>query len=199
MNETNDNWFSASNCHCCCKPISCDEKIALFNTWRKLWEQHVMWTRSLIISKVDDLGDIVFVADRLLQNPGDMGEELVPFFKEKCIDIFTALFEEHLLLAAQLVDAAIAGDSALVDSIRIQWFRNADEIAHLMHEFFPSESEANWRDMMHEHLRITEEEAVLRIEKRYEENVAIYDTIETQALGMADMVVNGIIKEFFKT
>lgn len=127
-----------------------------------------------------------------------MANALTPFFSHCCLCIFIELFEEHLLLAAQLVDATIAGDTALVNRIRIEWFRNADEIAHLMHELFPSESEASWRDMMHEHLRITEEEAALRIEKRYEDNVAIYDIIEAQALEMADMVACGIIKEFFR-
>ena len=197
MNGTNKIWFDTSNHHCGCGSINCPNRAALFNTWRKLWEQHVMWTRSLIISKVDNLGDAEVVATRLLRNPTDMGNELKPFFKQSSVNIFVKLFEEHLLIAAKLVDAAVASNSQLVDQLDRDWFRNADEIAQLMHEFFPSESKESWQMMMHEHLRLTKEEAVLRIGRKYKENIAIYDIIETQALGMADMVASGIIKEFF--
>ena len=190
--------INTSNHHCGCGSRNCPNRLATFNTWRKLWEQHVMWTRSLIISKVEKLGDVEVVTRRLLRNPSDMGNELKPFFRPSSIHIFVKLFEEHLVIAAKLVDAAIAGNSQLVDQLDREWFRNADEIAQLMHEFFPSESKESWQMMMHEHLRLTKQEAVLRIGRKYEEDVAIYDTIETQALGMADMIASGIIKQFFK-
>jgi len=157
-----------------------------------------MWTRSLIISKVDKLGDEELVTARLLRNPSDMGNELKPFFRQSSIDIFIKLFEEHLVIAAKLVDAAIAGNSQLVNQLDQAWFRNADEIAQLIHEFFPFESRENWQMMMHEHLRLTKEEAVLRIGRKYKENIEIYDTIETQALEMADMIASAIIRGFFR-
>jgi len=198
MDTTNQSWLGTSNHHCGCGTLNCPTRIALFSAWRKLWEQHVMWTRSLIISKVDRLGDANLVATRLLRNPHDMGYELSPYFKSSSIDLFVKLFEEHLLIAAKLVDAAIAGNSQLVEQLNHEWFKNADDIAQLMHEFFPFESKESWQAMMHEHLKLTKEEAVLRIGKKYAENVAIYDTIETQALEMADMIASGIIKSFFK-
>ena len=198
MNEMNNVWFNTSNHHCGCGSMNCPNRAAIFKIWRKLWEQHVMWTRSLIISKVDKLGDEAIVTARLLRNPSDMGNELKPFFRQSSIDIFVKLFTEHLVLAAKLVDAAIAGNSQLVDQIDREWFRNADEIAQLMHEFFPSESRDSWQMMMHEHLKLTKEEAVLRIGRKYSENVKIYDTIETQALEMADMIASGIIRGFFR-
>lgn len=59
-----------------CGRINCDKIIILNNTLRKLWEQHIMWTRSFIISTVDDLGDIDFVTKRLMRNPSDFSEVL---------------------------------------------------------------------------------------------------------------------------
>ena len=198
MYRMNNNWLDTKNYHCGCGSINCPSRITLFNTWRQLWEQHVMWTRSLIISKVDRLGDESFVATRLLRNPSDMANELKIYFRPSSVELFTKLFEEHLLIAAKLVDAAISGNGQLVAQLEQEWFRNADQIAQLMSEFFPTETKESWQMMMHEHLKLTKEEAVLRIGRKYAENVAIYDTIETQALGMADMIVNGIIKTFFK-
>ncbi|MCM2533976.1 hypothetical protein NDK43_18405 [Neobacillus pocheonensis] len=50
--------------------------------------------------------------------------------------------------------------------------------------------------MMNQHLRLTKSEAVYMITKDYAADVAIYDEIEKQALGMADDFSNGIIKQF---
>lgn len=50
-----------------CNRINCEKIIILNNEFRKLWEQHIMWTRSFIISTVNDLGDIDFVTKRLMR------------------------------------------------------------------------------------------------------------------------------------
>ena len=46
-------------------------KINLINLFRELWEEHIMWTRSFIISTVSELDDIEYVTHRLLRNPTD--------------------------------------------------------------------------------------------------------------------------------
>ena len=53
--------------------------------FRTLWEQHVAWTRMLIISIAEGLRDEKQVTDRLLRNADDMAAVLnrVPAFEEK--------------------------------------------------------------------------------------------------------------------
>lgn len=48
--------------------------------------------------------------------------------------------------------------------------------------------------MLDEHLKMTESEAVTRIQKQYQKNVAI--EIESQALAMADFMTSGILRQF---
>ncbi len=50
--------------------------------------------------------------------------------------------------------------------------------------------------MLFEHLALTKTEAVSRLTGDYETNIAIYDEIETQALGMADVMTEGIVRQF---
>ncbi|WP_242841094.1 hypothetical protein [Clostridium akagii] len=50
--------------------------------------------------------------------------------------------------------------------------------------------------MLYEHLALVKAEAVSMISKDYEAGTKVYDKIETQALGMADMMTMGIIKQF---
>lgn len=50
--------------------------------------------------------------------------------------------------------------------------------------------------MLFRHLELTEQEAVLVLNGQYQESIRIYDRIQAQALGMADFMACGIIKQF---
>ncbi|WP_182914302.1 hypothetical protein [Paenibacillus sp. 1011MAR3C5] len=50
--------------------------------------------------------------------------------------------------------------------------------------------------MLQEHLRLVAEEAATRLAGDYEQNMARYDQMQSQALEMADMMTLGIIRQF---
>jgi hypothetical protein len=50
--------------------------------------------------------------------------------------------------------------------------------------------------MLHEHLRLTTDEALARLHADWAADVAAYDQIHRQALGMADMLSDGIVEQF---
>lgn len=178
------------------RQTNCDKIIMLNNTFRKLWEQHVMWTRSFIISTVDGLGDIDFVTKRLLGNPSDFEIVLKIYYGSAKAKEFRKLFEEHLLIAADLVNRAKSQNTEGVEEARKKWYENASEIAEFLSEINPHWSKSEWNKMLDEHLKMTEDEAVTRFQKQYRKNVAIYDDIEAQALIMADYMTKGILKQF---
>ena len=49
---------------------------------------------------------------------------------------------------------------------------------------------------MKDHLDLTLEEAVARLQGRYADDIAAYDAIHVQILGMADMLSDGIVAQF---
>ena len=49
---------------------------ALHDAMRKLWEDHITWTRVFIISAVGDLPDKATATERLLQNQVDIGNAI---------------------------------------------------------------------------------------------------------------------------
>jgi hypothetical protein len=75
---------------------------------RKLWEDHVTWTRLYIVSAVAGLPDAGATAERLLQNQTDIGNAIKPFYGEAAGERLTALLRPHILIAAELVTAAKA-------------------------------------------------------------------------------------------
>lgn len=168
----------------------------LNNDIRMLWEQHVEWTRMTIISMVEELPDVKQVTNRLLRNPKDFEIALKPFYGDKIASEFSDLLTEHLVIAAQLVAAAKAGDNNGAEDAEKRWYENADEIATFLGSINPYWSEENWKSMLHEHLALTKSEAIEMLNKNYEKSIAIYDDIEKQALMMADVMIKGIIRQF---
>lgn len=171
-------------------------EIELMSAMRLLWEQHVAWTRMTIISIAASLPDKEQVEKRLLRNASDMGNLLKVLYGSKDGDEFTYLMREHLLIAAQLVEAAKAGNSREAVKAERAWYKNADDIAEFLNSINPNLPAAEMREMLHEHLALTKSEAVARLSGDFARDIAIYDKIERQALAMADAITTGIVKQF---
>ncbi|WP_239984824.1 acetylglutamate kinase [Sporolactobacillus pectinivorans] len=168
----------------------------LRNHLRLLWEQHVYWTRLTIVGIVFSLPDAELTTNRLLRNPKDFELALAPLYGSAVASQFEKLFTEHLVIAAQLVRAAKAGNSTAATDAEKRWYTNADEIAAFLGHINPYWSAKDWQSMMHEHLALTKTEAVELLTKKYTESVSTFDRIEQQALTMADIMAYGIARQF---
>jgi hypothetical protein len=164
---------------------------------RKLWEDHVTWTRLFIVSASADLPDLDATTNRLLQNQQDIGDAIKPYYGEEAGDQLTALLREHILIAADVLNAAKAGDAAGVEASSAEWYGNADDIAAFLSGANPKSWEAEGtKAMMREHLDLTLEEAVAHLEGRYDDDIAAYDKVHDAILHMADAISDGIVKQF---
>jgi hypothetical protein len=171
-------------------------EVDLMNKLRMLWEQHGVWTRMAIISMVFGLPDEELAINRLLQNPVDFANTLKFFYGDKIATNFSDLLKSHLVIASQLVKAAKAGDNKAAIEAEKKWYENADEIAIFLSYINPYWSKESWKAMLHEHLSLVKAEAVSLLTKDYAAGIKVYDKIESQALEMADMMAEGIIKQF---
>lgn len=169
---------------------------ALSNHMRLLWEQHIYWTRMVILSMAFDLPDVEFVTNRLLRNPKDFEAALRPFYGEDLAAKFAELFTSHLTIAAELVKAAKAGDSAAAADAEKRWYANADQIAVFLGSINPFWSVQEWQKMLYDHLAMTKTEAVDILTQKYADSIRIFESIEQEALVMADMMTQGIARQF---
>ena len=172
-------------------------RTALHDAMRELWEDHIVWTRMVIVSAVDDLPDVTQAIDRLLANQDEIGDAVKPFYGDAAGEQLSALLREHIAGAADLLAAAKSGDVAAVKAATEAWYANGDEIAAFLAAANPrqwpvSEMEA----MMRDHLDLTLAEAVARLQGRYVDDIAAYDAIHAQILHMADMLSDGIVAQF---
>jgi hypothetical protein len=167
---------------------------------RKLWEDHITWTRMFIVSKAtlaDDLPDIGPTVDRLLQNQADIGNAIAPFYGADAAAALTNLLNVHILTAADVLTAAKAGDTDALNAALAAWYANAHDIAVFLNSANPNNWPLDDLDaMMREHLDLTLAEAVARLEERYADDIALYEQVHLQILEMADMLSDGIIRQF---
>ena len=170
---------------------------SLRDDMRKLWEDHITWTRNYIIAAEAGSPDTDATATRLLQNQTDIGDAIKPLYGDAAGTQLTSLLRDHILTAADLITAAKANDADKVAATKDKWYANADAIA----DFLAKANPENWpaaemRQMMHDHLDITLAEAVDHLKGDYAADIADYDKVHTQILKMADMLTDGIVAQF---
>jgi hypothetical protein len=184
----NKPWFN----HSC---IS-EQEVRLSNAMRLVWEQHVYWTRMTINSIAFALPDLDAVTARLLRNATDMGNLLKPFYGNRIAAKFSNLIREHLLIAAELVKAAKAGNQKAVADAERRWYANGEEIAEFLSRINPFISRDEFQEMFFEHLALTTKEALFILQNNFQSSIAVFDKIEAEALQMADTITNAIVKQF---
>ena len=163
---------------------------------RELWAEHVIWTRMFIMSVADNTTDKAVVTKRLLKNYEDLANVMKPYYGNDKAGKFGDLIEEHLLIAASLVEAAKAGNSTAAADAEKKWYENADEIAAFESSINPNWDKTALTTMWHDHLKLTKDETVARLTKDYTADIAAFDQIEALANMMADSMTAGICKQF---
>jgi hypothetical protein len=164
---------------------------------RSLWEDHVAWTRLAVISLTTGSPDTKATVARLLRNQTDIGNAIKPYYGARAGNRLTGLLREHILVAADLIAAAKAGDEAKLTKEQAAWQRNADTIAGFLNTANPEAWKlGEMKTMLRSHLALTTQEVVARLQGKWNADVRAYDAIVKQALGMADMLSEGIIQQF---
>ena len=171
--------------------------IAFRSSMDRLWEDHITWTRMVIVDFAAGLPDLKTAEARLLRNQADIGNAIKPYYGAAAGKELTRLLRTHILEAVPVLVAAKAGDQAKLTQALAAWYANADQIAR----FLSSANPHSWplpmmRTMMRQHLALTTNEAVARLQGKWTADVRAYDQVHAEILGMSHMLSNGIIRQF---
>jgi hypothetical protein len=172
-------------------------QLAFHDGMRKLWEDHITWTRLAIVSFAAGLPDLPATEARLLANQTDIGNAVKPYYGRAAGNKLTALLREHILGAVAVLQAAKAGDQAATTKAVSAWYANGDDIADFLHAANPRQwSRADMRAMMKTHLDETLKEAQDRLAGNFAADIKDYEAVHRSILEMADMLSDGIMRQF---
>ncbi|MDV8110622.1 hypothetical protein R3379_15895 [Bacillus sp. BAU-SS-2023] len=163
---------------------------------RRLWIDHVSWTRNYIVSDLSSLEDKSYVLERLLKNQDDIGNSIKPYYGEEAGNKLSDLLKEHIALAGKVVDAAKVDNKNDLEKYNKLWYENADKIASFLSSANSNYSEKNLKDMLYKHLQFVTDQAVARLNKDWKADIEAYDKGENHMIMFADVLTEGIIKQF---
>ena len=171
--------------------------VAFRSAMDKLWEDHITWTRMVIVDFAAGLPDLQTAEARLLRNQADIGNAIKPYYGRPAGNKLTSLLRTHILEAVPVLQSAKAGDKAKLTQALDAWYANANQIAAFLSKANPR----SWplgmmRKMMRKHLALTTNEAVARLQGNWAADVAAYDQVHAEILAMSHMLSSGIIRQF---
>jgi hypothetical protein len=163
---------------------------------RKLWEDHITWTRMWIVSFAAGAQDQQAISDRLMQNQVDIGNAVAKYYGNDAGTKLTGLLKEHIGDMVELVKASKAGDTAKIDAAKKKTYDNGDAIA----TFLSGANAKNWpldamKSAMKGHLDTTVQEATDRLAGKWDADIKDYDKVHEHILKLADTLTDGIVAQ----
>lgn len=189
-------WYAGANADTGRDQGAVAHQAAFKADMRKLWEDHIIWTRMVIVGIVAGTPDTGAALTRLLQNQADIGDAIKPFFGDAAGAQLTGLLRQHILIAGKLLTAAKTGDTTAFANAKTEWYANAHDIAVFLAGANDKWSVTDLDAEMRTHLDQTLAEAVARLSADWTGDVADYDAVHVHILHMADTLSTGIIAKF---
>lgn len=175
--------------------ISINE-VNLLEQMNLVWEQHIMWTRMLLISIAEDLKDLDATQTRLLRNPRDIANVFRPYYGANVANQIENLLTEHLVIGKNLIVALKNNNQKEAMELNKKWYQNADDMAEAFSSINPFYPKEEMRKMLYEHLRLTTDEVNARLKEDYVADINAYDMVQKEILQMSRFFVNGIVRQF---
>lgn len=162
----------------------------------RLWTDHVVWTRLFIISALEGLPDLDATTARLLENPKALGHAFAAFYGANVGAQITKLLTDHLLLITDLVKALKANNKKAAQQTDKKLHANVVEIATALNKSKLDKSKDLLVDMLNKHVALTLQEITARLNKKWKDDVKIFDQLLNQVLDMSKALSDGIKKQF---
>ena len=175
--------------------ISSNE-VKLLKQMNVVWEQHIMWTRMLLISIAENLKDLEATQTRLLENPKDIADVFRTYYGNNVANEIQRLLAEHLVIGKDLIVALKNKNQEQANLLSLKWYQNADSMAEAFSSINPFYPKEEIRKMLYEHLRLTTEEVDARLKGNYPADIKAYDMVQKEILRMSQFFVNGIVSQF---
>ena len=189
--NNNNNKPAVLQCGCDCKVCN------LRPTVTRLFTDHYVWTRQVIVSAFAHLEDLPFVLARLKLNQTDIALAISGRFEKTPGVIYKVqkqLWDEHIDGAVAIVTAIIENDPEKQEKETAKWYENADQIAASLTALQPSVWPLDvTTGLMKMHLDTLTDEVVARSRGEWEEDIARQEVVSNHMWHFAEVLTPGLV------
>ena len=168
----------------------------LNNYLRLLWIQNAYWLKMAIQSMIFDLPDTGIANARLMQSPKDFQTALQTLYGDDDAAAFAELLTNHLTMANELVSALMNSDANAAADAERRWYANADQMASFLSGINSNWSQESWQNMLRDYLDMIKNAINEMLAGNFDDAVTTFTDIESQSMEMADIMTDGIVKQF---
>jgi hypothetical protein len=194
---THESHAAGEHDHALAGDVRSAKAVAFHDAMRALWEAHGAWTHMVIVSFVGNLPNLAAEEQVLLQNQVDIGNAVKPYYGAAAGNRLTQLLKAHILGAVAVLEAAKSPDKSKLSRAEAAWFANGRQVADFLHAADPRFlSRRAARQMMNVHLQQVIQQGVDELEGNYAADARAFAPYIRHILEMADMISDGIIRQF---
>jgi hypothetical protein len=170
--------------------------LALAKDMHRLWTDHAVWTRDVVIAVLDSRHDAEEAAARLLRNQQDIGRAFGKHYSRRAANRLRALLKQHVMTLVDLLEAARNVDRPRFTKVNSDWSDNAKEIASLLTATNPVWEPDTLSGLLQMHLSLVTAQITARLEENFDADVEAFDQDLTALLTLADTLTDGIVRDF---
>ena len=174
------------------------EEVKLKIAMRKLFTDHVIWTRMFIVDLLANSPSIDNTTNRLLKNQEAIGNCMKPFFGDTAGDTLISLLKDHITITIDILKAIKIEDTIKSIALETDVVTNAENIATFLSTINPCYSRDELIEMLETYLILVKYQFIARMNRDYNSDIMYIDMGIHHILMISDYLFKGIIERFFE-
>lgn len=174
------------------KPKFSDAQIALHDRMRKLWGEHVLYTRAYVVDYFNGSPETPVTGKRLMRNQEEIGATFIPYYGDVVGKKITSLLKEHISLATKILVDLRKKDKKSLTKHNDLWYSNADKISEALNGINENWKKEDLKKELYAHLDSTKEMITSGMDKKWTDEVRAFDKNFDHILELADALSEGI-------
>lgn len=172
------------------------DKQELKNEMLRLWIDNAIWTRQSILCLTDKLPGTQESLYRLLINQENMGRIFTKYYGKTAGDEFCELISSNTSLTIRIIREKSIRSTNELDQIEKRMVYNVKKTAAYLANINPNWEKAELEKLFLLQLELFEKQVEARISGNYVKDIEIMDKIISESYYLADVLSEGIIKQF---
>ena len=170
-------------------------EVELRLSMRALWESRATFLRAYVVSAINNSKDVYEARDKLIKNAGDLGASIQPYYGYWARSILTGLLKKNVLLTAEVIKAAKAGNKNDLDWNKKMWYANAFALAGFFY-ITRNQTKEDLTAMLYKHLDFTMSGIEAMLRKDEKKDLEYYGKDHAHMAMFSDILTDGIVKQF---